>query len=355
MLMRWSEEKIYKWYEKQPWLVGCNFIPSTAINQLEMWQEETFDPETINRELGWAAKIGMNTVRVFLHDLAWYIDPKGFKKRINKYLDIAIGHGIRTIFVLFDDCWYPDPKPGTQPNPKPGIHNSGWVQSPGIKIATDKSQWGRLEDYVRDIVTTYKDDDRVLIWDIYNELGNIFLNTLSLPAYKRIPKLAMLLFKHLCLPIPTLPLFRAALQWTRESEPSQPVTAGVWLFNRRLNRELIESSDIISFHNYKNAKNLAQEIKKLKKHGRPLLCTEFMARTIGSRFETCLPVFKSEKVGCCNWGLVSGKTQTIYSWTDSGKITEPAIWYHDILKKDGTPFDEKEVAFIKHNTTVNIV
>ncbi len=347
MITRWSDEKIHAWYKQQPWLVGCNFIPSTAINQLEMWQEETFDPETISRELGWAASLGMNTVRVFLHDLLWARDPAGFKKRMDTYLNIAAAKSIRTIFVLFDDCWYPDPKPGAQPSPRPGVHNSGWMQSSGIQAAVDQSQWDRLERYVRGIVGAYKEDDRVLMWDIYNELGNIFLDTLSLPTHQRIPKLALLLFKHLCLPIRTLPLFRAALQWIRDIAPSQPITAGIWFYNPRLNLELIESSDIITFHNYQNATQLDHQITKLKKHGRPLLCTEFMARTAGSLFETCLPVFKREHVGCCCWGLVSGKTQTIYSWADRGKQLEPMLWFHDIFRKDGTPFREKEVAFIK--------
>lgn len=350
MMTRWPAEKIHAWYDRQPWLVGCNFIPSTAINQLEMWQQETFDPETISRELGWAASLGMNTARVFMHDLAWDTDPDGFNKRVDSYLDIAAGQGIRTIFVLFDDCWYPDPKPGAQPSPRPGVHNSGWLQSPGIRTAVDRSQWNRLEAYVRNIVAAHGEDERVLMWDVYNELGNIFLDTLSLPVHRRIPKLAVLLFRHLCLPIHTLPLFRAAIQWVRESLPSQPVTAGVWFKNRRLNRELIEASDIVTFHNYQDAASLARQIKKLKEHGRPLLCTEFMARSAGSRFETCLPVFKRERVGCCCWGLVSGKTQTIYSWADRGCVSEPAVWFHDILRKDGTPFSEEEAEFIRRIT-----
>lgn len=348
MMTRWTTQQIQTWYAQQPWLVGCNFIPSTAINQLEMWQEETFDPATIRQELGWAASLGMNTVRVFLHNLAWSIQPDGFKQRINQYLSIAAEYKIRTIFVLFDDCWYPDAKPGPQPIPKPGMHNSGWLQSPGVKVAADRSQWKTLEAYIRDIVTTYREDDRVLLWDVYNELGNIFLGTLSLPVYRRIPQLTLLFLRYQFLDIRTLPLFRAALSWVRESNPSQPITACVWLKNRRLDRELIESSDIITFHNYQAANPLSQQIRQLKKYNRPMLCTEFMARTAGSRFETCLPVFKQERVGCYCWGLVSGKTQTIYSWADRGSDAEPALWFHDIFRKDGTPFSQEEVDFIRN-------
>jgi len=125
----WSIEKANAWYAKHKWINGANFIPSTAINQLEMWQADTFDPETIDRELGYAENIGFNTTRVFLHSVAWKEDPKGFKDRVNKYLTIANKHHIQTIFVFFDDCWNANPKPGKQPNPKPGIHNSGWIQT----------------------------------------------------------------------------------------------------------------------------------------------------------------------------------------------------------------------------------
>ena len=138
---RWSEEKANAWYAEQPWLVGANFLPSTAINELEMWQAETFDPKTIDRELGWAEAIGMNTMRVFLHNLLWEQDPEGFEKRIDDFLTIAARHHIRPVFVLFDSCWDPFPKLGPQHPPIPGVHNSGWVQAPGAVVLADASQY----------------------------------------------------------------------------------------------------------------------------------------------------------------------------------------------------------------------
>lgn len=347
---RWSKEKANAWYAAQPWLVGCNFIPSTAINQLEMWQTDTFDAATIDRELGWAAAMGMNTMRVFLHDLAWQQDKDGFKNRIDQYLSIAFKHGIRTMFVFFDDCWFPNAKPGKQPEPVPGIHNSGWLQSPGVTVAQDPTQEARLKAYVQDIVGTFAQDERVLIWDLYNELGNTFLTVMTLPWYQKYPKMLFRGFKHLFLPLPTLPLLIKTEAWIREIQPSQPLTAGVWFGNAKLNSTLIELSDIVSFHNYFKADSLENQLKALQKFDRPILCTEYMSRTSGSLFETHLPVMKKYKVGAYNWGLVSGKTQTIFTW--EGKIgdTEPKVWFHDILRKDGLPFSEKEVKFIKEIT-----
>ena len=124
----WTKEQANEWYKQWGWLRGCDFIPSTAINQMEMWQADTFDPVTIDRELGWAEDIGMNCMRVYLHHLVWETDKEGFKKRINEYLTIADKHHISTIFVFLDDCWNPTYQAGKQPEPQPGVHNSGWAR-----------------------------------------------------------------------------------------------------------------------------------------------------------------------------------------------------------------------------------
>jgi hypothetical protein len=326
VLERWSAEAANGWGAKQPWLVGCNFIPSTAINQLEMWQADTFDPKTIDRELGWAESLGFNCARVYLHDLAWEADAAGFKKRIDDYLKIAHKHGIHTIFCIFDACWQPDPKVGKQPAPEPGIHNSGWVQSPAHKIVTEPKEWGRLERYVKDIVSHFGQDKRILMWDVYNEPGNSG-------------------FGEKC-----LPLLKETFRWAREAKAAQPLTSGIWYDNKKLNAYQLETSDVITFHNYNDAANLKKQIEDLKKLGRPVICTEWMARTRGSKFETHLAIFKEAKVGCLSWGLVSGKTNTIYPWNSPKGGPEPMPWFHDIFRPDGTPFDAKEVAVIKKLT-----
>ena len=325
---RWTKEKAAGWSNGLPWLRGANFIPSTAINQLEMWQKETFDPETIDRELGWAESIGFNCMRVYLHHLAWELDKEGFKNRMDRYLTIASMHGIYTIFVFFDDCWNPDYHPGKQPEPKPGVHNSGWVRDPGDLLFREPELKTVLQEYIHDVLTTFKDDKRVVLWDLYNEPGN--------SGYKN----------------KSLPLLKNVFEWAREISPSQPLTAGVWAQNlKELTRFQLENSDIITYHNYSNEKDHKREIDQLKKYGRPLVCTEYMARTRNSRFENIMPILKNEHVGAINWGLVAGKTNTIYEW--GHKIpdgSEPELWFHDIFRKDGTPYSPEEIALIKKLT-----
>ncbi len=347
---RWSIDRAERWYAEQPWLVGCNFSPSTASNQLEMWQAETFDPETIERELGWAADIGMNSVRVFLHDLVWQTDPDGFKSRIDAFLGLASQVGIRTMLVLFDDCWFP-PQIGPQPDPVPGVHNSRWAQSPGHDVVRDRTKWPRLEHYVRDVVGAFGQDERVCVWDVYNEPGNAFLPLASLPGYQATPRAIARAFRHFVLPSPTLALLKATFDWARSAAPAQPLTAGVWAPIPRLARFQLEASDVISFHQYAAAEKLRSRIEELERaHGRPVLCTEWMARPLESRFATHLPIFEEAKVGCYCWGLVSGRTQTIHGWGDRPGTPEPEVWHHDVLRADGSPFDADEVETIRRLT-----
>lgn len=323
----WTPEQAHQWYSKQSWLVGANFLPSTAINQLEMWQAESFDPVTIDRELGWAAGIGMNVMRVYLHDIAWQTDPAGFKKRMNDFLTLAAKHKIKILFTIFDDCWNPDAYPGKQPAPKPGIHNSGWVRSPNIAVHENPLRWGVLEAYVKDVLSTFKDDKRILMWDLYNEPGN---RGYGLGSFE---------------------LLQKSFEWAWFVRPSQPLSSGTWNNNKTFNDYALENSDVITFHNYNDAETLEKEIVEKQKLGKPMICTEYMARTRKSTFQSCLPVFKKYKVGAINWGLVAGKSNTIYQW---GKPipdgSEPELWFHDVFRKDGTSYQKDETDFIRQIT-----
>lgn len=324
----WSEAKAKTWYAQQQWLVGADFIPSTAINQLEMWQADTFDPKTIDKELGYAQGIGMNVMRVFLHHLAWEQDPEGFKKRMDEYLAISSKHGVKTMFVFFDDCWNKVPKVGKQPEPKPGIHNSGWMQDPGQPASDNAANSPVLEKYVKDVLKRFANDKRVLLWDLYNEPGNSDKGSRSLP------------------------LLKSVFKWARQVNPSQPISAGVWRWDlEELNKFQIANSDIVTYHDYTPEAEHLKTVQFLKMNGRPLICTEYMARPRNSLFGTVLPMLKKENVGAINWGFVSGKTNTIYAWdTPMPDGKEPKLWFHDIFRKDGTAYIPEETNLIKKLT-----
>jgi hypothetical protein len=324
----WPEKKANEWYAGKGWLRGCDFIPSTAINQLEMWQSITWDPATIDRELGYAESIGLNCMRVFLHHVAWEQDPPGFRQRMDRYLGIAASHHILTIFVFFDDCWNESYHAGPQPEPKTGIHNSGWLRDPGKLYYDEPALVDTLERYVKDILGYFRDDQRILLWDLYNEPGNSDYGTRSLPLLGKV------------------------FDWGHEVDPKQPLSAGVW--NDRLdtlNAFQLSHSDVITYHNYESPDGHQRCIDTLRKYGRPLICTEYMARLRNSTFFNIMPILKKEDIAAINWGLVSGKTNTKYAWdTPMRDGAEPKVWFHDIFRPDGTPFDPKETAFIRSLT-----
>tara|TARA_R110002049_G_scaffold301166_1_gene493059 strand:- start:28227 stop:30470 length:2244 start_codon:yes stop_codon:yes gene_type:complete len=345
---QWSAEKANAWYDSMPYPIGANYVPASAINQLEMWQDDTFDPERIDFELNIASRNGFNAMRVFLHDLAWKQDPERFFKNVDKYLEIADKNGIYTMFVIFDGVWNPYPKAGKQPEPTPRVHNSGWVQSPGRDILDDSKKQDALKDYVQAVVSRYKDDSRVLLWDLFNEPDNSNAGNFGggskapeLPKEEKLQRATELLEK--------------TFEWVREINPSQPLTAGVWGNPNWIEKPdaieklSLEQSDVISFHTYQNPEETKIMIEDLKKYNRPIFCTEYMARSAGSTFEGILPIFHKERVAAFNWGLFDGKSQTIYPWS-SWKETftaEPDPWFHDVFRADGTPYDKKEVRLIQ--------
>jgi hypothetical protein len=343
----WSAAKANAWYARQPWLVGSNYIPANAINQLEMWQADTFDPKTIDAELKLASGIGMNTMRVFLHDLLWQQDGEGFRKRIETFLAIASRHGIRPMFVLFDSCWDPHPTLGRQRAPKPGIHNSGWVQSPGASALGDRSQHARIEKYVRGVVGAFANDGRVLAWDLWNEPDNPNTSSYGKAEPKDKEKLV-------------LDLLPKVYEWARSAKPSQPLTSGVWRGDwsspeklSAIERIQVYSSDVITFHDYSEPGKLEQRIRSLEQYKRPILCTEYMARGAKSTFEGALPVAAKYGVAMINWGLVAGKTQTFLpwdSWQRPYTDREPSIWFHEVFRTDGKRYKVEEVEFIRKIT-----
>lgn len=342
---RWAETQANVWYEQQPWLVGSNYMPAYAINQLEMWQADTFNPARIDKELGWAQKLGMNTMRVFLHDLLWEQDAAGFQKRIDTFLKICAKHHIRPIFVIFDSCWDPFPHLGKQKAPTPGVHNSGWVQSPGAKALEDPSQLPRLEAYVKGLIGAFADDKRILAWDLWNEPDNPNSSSYGKLEPKNKTELVLAMLPKVFL-------------WAREAGASQPLTSGLWQGNwsspdrmSPMSRAQLELSDVTSFHNYALPARFEQRVLSLRQYHRPEICTEYMARPTGSTFAGILPIAKKYNVAVYNWGFVAGKTQTYLpwdSWQHPYTDRQPAVWFHDIFHTDGKPYRPQETKLIRH-------
>ncbi|NNU81468.1 1,4-beta-xylanase [Halovulum dunhuangense] len=350
---RWSEEDAKAWWASTPWICGFNFLPSTAVNFLEMWHRDSFDRATIERELGWAAEIGYNACRVNLHFLVWKHDRDGLIGRLDWFLDTATRLGIRTVPCLFDDCGFGGAEPvyGPQPDPLPGVHNGRAVASPGRATVMDRNSWPALEAYARDIVRSFGHDRRVLFWDIYNEPGNrmqfsgggFSLYTDALVPHSR-------------------DLMEASFAWVRAEAPIHPLTVGAWTtplpgenvhpYQTEIDRSALLHSDIITFHAYWRAGQVAKFIDYLEVLDRPMLCTEWMARAVDSRISDQLRMFHDRGVGCFQWGLVRGRTQTDAPWPEAlvrthGGRADRGLWFHDVLHADGSPYDPAEIETIR--------
>jgi len=346
----WSTERANEWYAKQSWLVGSNFLPSTAVNELEMWQPETFDLPTVDRELGWAESLGMNTMRVFLHNLLWQTDSEAFLHRVDEFLKVADRHHIRITFVLLDSVWDPHPHAGPQPAPIPHVHNSRWVQAPGADVLLDEAHWERdLRPYIVGVVHRFADDPRVLMWDLMNEPDNDNSPYRSAELQDKAAR--------------TFRLLNLEWSWAQSARPTQPLTSGVWKGDwtkesslSKMARFQLDHSDVITFHSYDKPEETARKINALRRYHRPVVCTEYMARPRGSTFASILPLLKKENVGAYNWGFVNGKSQTIYAWNtwDKPETHEPAVWFHDIFYADGRPYDQQETDLIRKLTSGDV-
>ena len=331
----WSIERVEAWYRRQPWIVGFNYLPRSAVNWTELWQAESFDLATIEEELRFAERIGFNALRTNLQYLVWRHDAAGLRARLDRFLGAAARRGLRTLLCLFDDCAFSGREPylGPQDEPVPGIHNSGGAASPGRAAVRDRTAWPELQRYVRDLVSHFRDDPRLLAWDLYNEPGNEMAFVGTRERHPEGP-----LWPH------SLALAEASFGWARAEAPSQPLTTGVWgpHWETREAR-LAELSDFVSFHDYLPLEPLARKVEKLRAVGRPLVCTEWLARGLGSVAESHLPFFSRERIGCFHWGLVNGRTQTHLPWPGLEALAKGGLWHHDLLHADGAPYDPQEI------------
>jgi hypothetical protein len=321
---QWPAEKARQWYDSQPWPCGYNYIPAHAINYTEMWMPGNFDAAKIDKELALSQDVGFNCLRVVLPFVVWEHDPAAFKKRLEDFLAVCDRRGHRVMFALFDDCGeVTNPKYGPQPEVVEGWYANAWSSSPGHDMVRDPKTWPRLEKYLRDIVTTFRDDRRVWVWDLYNEPTNSGTGKAALPLAEKV------------------------FEWARSINPTQPLTIGTWNSDKSLNDIIFRHSDIITFHSYSKPEKVADLIRDLKIHARPIINTEWLNRPGGSSVEGCLPVFTADNVGCMHWGLVNGRTQTHLKWGARPDKPVADKWQHDIFKGDHTPYDPAEIALFR--------
>ncbi len=340
---RWTAEQANDWFAKQKYRAGVNYIPAYAINPIEIWSAETFDIKAIEKEFALMQSIGFNAIRVFLSDVVWFDNADLANARLAQFLDVAEKYDIGVMIVFFTHGGKDGGELGKQPEPT-GTHNSGWVKQPKMEIFLDKSKWGILENYVKSVMTRFANDKRILVWDIYNEPGNIKSEhvvggrgKLTDEQVKWLENLGIDFIKE-------------SAKWARSCNPSQPITYGVWTnrLGKIYNETQFAESDVLSFHSYANLMSNLGRINELKKYNRPIMCTEWLARHLGSTFNPLLAFYKQNNVWSFAFGLVAGKMETWRPWPFLDKPATRGIWFHDIFKADHTPYDSTEIEYIKN-------
>lgn len=323
---RWSEERIWAWWRDIGVIRGVNYIPRSCVNSIEMWMEETFDPETLSEELGWARDCGFTAVRIPLQFAVYQLDPQGFLDRLDRFLSIAKNRGLLTVPVLFDDLNRAgrEPEVGPQPPPVPGAHNAQWVPSPGPSRVTDPQRWKELEEYMKSVLNRFRNDRRVLYWDLYNTAGNDGLWDRSLPLLER------------------------SFDWAREVNPSQPIAVPAWReLGSPMSARKLERSDLITFQSFDSAQMVESQIQLLKRFNRPIVLVDFLMRQRESRLETILPVCATYGVGWFSRGLAQGRTQIWVQDSAFANPQAPDLWQADVLKSDGAAYDRREIDLIR--------
>ncbi len=345
----WSKERANAWYQSKPWLRGCNYMSADCANRIDQWQAYGFNErlETTDRELALAAETGFNTIRIIPEFIVWYKEHDSFMERFERYIETAHKHGISCMVVFGNDCMPPKEEALKRLNLGEqkfdiGYHGGrkvsqhGTFEGAGYHLL-DEPEYALLHyEWVKEIVTKYKDDERIIMWDVFNEPGNSKRQNKSLPH--------MLKF----------------IEIIRKIDPIQPITMGIWSSRdisnlTEIERIALENSDVISFHCYASYADTVGLIHQLKKLGRPLVCTEWLARCYDNNVEEIFPLFFLEKVAAYNWGFVAGKYQTFEPWNCTWTEYEnnPDMkfdftkWLHDLYRPSHFPYNPKEIELMK--------
>lgn len=339
---QWTPEQAWEWYNTQPWIRGFNGYPSNCVNRIAMWQKYNHEEvaKQIDYEFGLAEELGFNAVRCFIQFEPWYYEHDSFMANLEEYFTMADAHGIRVMLVLGNDCTVAKSrfKPavfgeqkidwGYHSGIKGGQHAGDYTEA-GYQLLDDPEIGPKYFDMVDEFAKKYGQDDRLQIWDIWNEYGNSHRGKMSLPA--------LLQFADIL----------------RSNRVKQPITAGP-LNTPELRDPCHELSDIISFHYYGPNEGVIPMIEELRERWeRPLLNTEWLNRIGRNTVDYQFPLYYLERIGSYNWGLIQGYSQTFEPWggyyirQSKGEELDLTLWQHDLYRFNGLPYIPAETKLIR--------
>ncbi len=356
MITKWTEEKANEWYKTKGWLRGCNFIPSVCANRADMWQ--AYDCErhfaVAEKELKLCKEIGFNTIRIFLEFNVWLAEHDSFMANLERFITLADSLGISILMGLTSEAQLPRggsyiPKKLGEQEYAWGYHQGRWPLTEEQKALTpyhfaelpEVSE--KFYEMVREVVGKYAQDNRIIVWNVYNEPGVVIRER-------------------------AIPILERMFAECRALDPIQPLCADVYYsyysydkIETAAEKVALDLSDIISFHSYMAYDLMVPQIKELKKLNRPIFMTEWLSRTSWSTVEDLYPLFYLENIACYCWGFVLGKTQTNEPWEDywnhfySGDPKAKydfGRWMHDLFRPNYRPYIPEEIELIKRYNTL---
>ena len=352
MKRRWTPEEAWQWWDARPWIMGINYVPSCTPG-LSIWQPDTREDalKVVRPELDLLQELGFNSVRMFIGMNWWVLDGDAHLDFLDEFLDELKKRGIGMMPVIGNDCVnFGRPKDPTIRRPVGpqkfdlGYH-SGHANSPftGEKEEVGWTYWDEEEyrglciGYLEAMFRRFGQDPRIDIWDIWNEPGNSNRHGLSIPYLKQ------------------------SFEIARSYDPIAPLTAGCWRYPpnygidmrqqlEEIERVAIDLSDIVSFHQYSNFRDVQATVAMLEREKRPMANTEWLHRIFDNFVQDNLPLYFEKKIASYHWGLVAGNSQHYLPWEDirGRKELDYTRWQHDIFRHDGkTPYDPEEIALFK--------
>lgn len=347
---KWSRDKAWEWYNSRPWIRGFNGYPSNCANKVAIWQEYNHDEveRQIEYEFDLAKKTGFNAVRAILSFEVWLYQHDSFMNNLERYLALASKYGIGVMIVLGNDCLVPKElyafKLGEQKvdwgyhsGLKRGQH-AGCHTTHGYALHDEPEYAEKFIQMVNEISAKYAKDERILIWDVWNEPGNSMRGDLSLEIMEK------------------------SFAAIRSHGNIQPATAGAYRYashgqfrvDAKIELRALELSDIVSFHCYQPVDDLVGIIEALREdYGRPIINSEWLNRIFENSIHRIMPIFYLENIGSFHWGLIQGYSQTyepvlpIYDMADADPKYDTRLWMHDLYHFNGRPYDKSEIELIQ--------
>ena len=348
----WNKDEITKWYLDQPWLTGCNFLPSNVINRLDMFQsyKKREHLEQADIELAFFSKLGFNSIRLWANFDVYYKEPNSFMDVFDRYIELARKYHLSVMIVLayeedlpFGNTFIPK-EMGPQKLYFNHFNRDYEQHEKHLKLKDYKHylEYEELKplylEMVRKIVTKYKDDKVVNSWNIYNEPG-ILIGSRAIPLLK-------LLFEEV-----------------RKLHPIQPLTADIWRGTNdkgeiitKEEQYAFELSDFCSFHSYSRFETFKRNVKLAMSWGKPVIVTEWLCRGNHNNFEDIYPWLYKNRIGSYFWGFIQGLTFVTEPWNDimkklaQGKKLngfDMTKWQHELFRRNFAPYDYKEYKVLK--------